>query len=57
MDAKTFVEDEKFLGQPGLSDIQYDIVEAMSQIYKKEDLINLMGSVDGPFYYDKYTKK
>lgn len=56
VDAKTFVEDEKFLGQPGLSDIQYDIVEAMSQIYKKEDLIDLLGEVEGSRYYEKYTK-
>lgn len=56
VDAKTFVEDEKFLGQPGLSDIQYDIVEAMSQIYKKEDLLDLLGEVEGARYYDKYTK-
>jgi hypothetical protein len=35
VDAKTFVEGEDFLGQPPLSDIQYDIVEAMSQIYRK----------------------
>ena len=43
VDAKTFVEDENFLGQPPLSKIQYDIVEAMSQVYKKEDLVELMG--------------
>jgi hypothetical protein len=38
VDAKTFVESPDYLGQPPLSDIQYDIVEAMSQIYRKEDL-------------------
>jgi hypothetical protein len=56
VDAKTFVEGDAFLGQPPLSDVQYDIVEAMSQIYKKEDLIDLMGSVEGEKYYKKYTK-
>jgi hypothetical protein len=56
VDAKTFVEDEKFLGQPGLSDIQYDIVEAMSQIYRKEDVLDLLGEVEGSRYYEKYTK-
>jgi hypothetical protein len=56
VDAKTFVEDEKFLGQPPLSDIQYDIVEAMSQIYKKEDLMDLLGEEQGARYYEKYTK-
>jgi hypothetical protein len=44
------------LGQPPLSQVQYDIVEAMSQIYKLEDLIELMGDTDGRKYYKKYTK-
>jgi hypothetical protein len=56
VDARTFVEGEDYLGQPPLSDIQYDIVEAMSQIYRKEDLINIMGEDAGTKYYDKYTK-
>jgi hypothetical protein len=56
VDAKTFVEGEDFLGQPPLSQIQYDIVEAMSQIYKQEDLVYLMGEEDGARYYKKYTK-
>ena len=56
VDAKTFVESTDFLGQPPLSIIQYDIVEAMSQIYKKEDLEDLMGSIEGGKYYAKYTK-
>ena len=56
VDAKTFVEGEAYLGQPPLSQVQYDIVEAMSQIYKLEDLIELMGETDGTRYYKKYTK-
>jgi hypothetical protein len=56
VDAKTFVEGEAYLGQPPLSQVQYDIVEAMSQIYKKEDLIDLMGPIEGEKYYKKYTK-
>jgi hypothetical protein len=56
VDARTFVEGEDYLGQPPLSDIQYDIVEAMSQIYRKEDLIDLMGEEKGSRYYEKYTK-
>jgi hypothetical protein len=56
VDAKTFVEGEAYLAQPPLSDVQYDIVEAMSQIYKLEDLINLMGQEEGTKYYKKYTK-
>ena len=56
VDARTFVEGVDYLGQPPLSDIQYDIVEAMSQIYKLEDLIELMGDTEGTRYYKKYTK-
>ena len=56
VDAKTFVEGEAYLGQPPLSDVQYDIVEAMSQIYRKEDLIDLLGAEEGTRYYKKYTK-
>jgi hypothetical protein len=56
VDAKTFVEGEAYLGQPPLSDIQYDIVEAMSQIYRKEDVINMLGEEKGTQYYNKYTK-
>ena len=56
VDAHTFVEDENFLGQPPLSKIQYDIVEAMSQIYRKEDLVVLMGQEAGAQYFKKFTK-
>ena len=56
VDAKTFVESPDYLRQPTLSDIQYDIVEAMSQIYRKEDLEELYGSVEGAKYFNKYTK-
>ena len=56
VDAKTFVESPEYLGQPPLSDIQYDIVQAMSQIYRKEDLQELMGEKEGEEYYEKYTK-
>jgi hypothetical protein len=56
VDAKTFVESPEFLGQPRLSEIQYNIIEAMSQIYKEEEVKNLLGEVEGQRYYDKYTK-
>jgi hypothetical protein len=56
VDVKTFVESPDYLSQPPLSQIQYDIVEAMSQIYKKEDLQNLLGTEKGAKHYDKYTK-
>jgi hypothetical protein len=56
VDAKTFVEGEAFLNQPPLSDVQYDIVEAMSQIYKEPELQQIMGTSEGSKYYKKYTK-
>ena len=56
VDAKTFVEGDYYLGQPPLSQVQYDIVEAMSQIYKIEDVIDIMGEEEGRRYYKKYTK-
>ena len=56
VDAKTFVESADYLGQPPLSLIQYEIVEAMSQIYRKEELQEVFGSVAGAQYFDKYTK-
>jgi hypothetical protein len=56
VDVKTFVESPDYLGQPSLSDAQYDIVEAMSQIYKQEDLQRIMGDKEGADYYNKYTK-
>jgi len=56
VDVKTFVEGEDYLNQPKLSAIQYDIVEAMSQIYKQEELEYLMGREEGARHYKKYTK-
>ena len=56
VNARTFVEGADYLGQPPLSDVQYDIVEAMSQIYKLEDLIDILGDTEGRRYYKKYTK-
>ena len=56
VDVKTFVESPDYLGQPPLSPIQYDIVEAMSQIYRKEDLQEIMGTEEGARHYQKYTK-
>ena len=56
VDVRTFVEGDEYLAQPKLSEIQYDIVEAMSQIYRLEDLQDIMGAVDGAKHYKKYTK-
>ena len=56
VDVKTFVEGDAYLGQPPLSDIQYDAVLAMSQIYRLEDLQKLLGDDEGTKFYKKYTK-
>lgn len=56
VDVKTFVESPDYLGQPTLSEIQYDIVEAMSQIYKEHDLMVMMGDAAGKAHFKKYTK-
>lgn len=56
VDAKTFVESHQYLGQPPLSPIQYDIVESMAQIYKKEDVERFLGATEGARYYKKFTK-
>lgn len=44
---ETFVYDKKFLDHPRLSDIQFDIAERMSQILKKDTLIDLWGEAEG----------
>lgn len=56
VDAKTFVEGHQYLGQPALSPIQYDIVESMAQIYKKEDVERFLGATEGARYFKKFTK-
>ncbi len=56
VDVKTFVEGEQYLNQPPLSKIQYDIVESMAQIYKREDVERFMGTKDGGRHFAKYTK-
>jgi hypothetical protein len=56
VDVETFVYSKDYLGQPELSQIQIDLVEAMSQIYRLEELITIMGDVEGRKQYKKYTK-
>ena len=56
VDVRTFVRSKDFLGQPELSDIQYTLVETMSQIYRIEDLIRIMGDRAGREHHAKYTK-
>jgi hypothetical protein len=56
VDVKTFVTSSEFLNQPELSEIQYDIVKAMSQILRQPELELIYGSSEGAQYYKKYTK-
>jgi hypothetical protein len=56
VDVRTFVTDPKFLGQPELSEYQYDLVECMSQIYKLDDLKRFMEPDEAARHYKKYTK-
>jgi hypothetical protein len=56
VDVRTFVRDQKYLGQPELSEIQYTLIETMSQIFKEEDLKRFMGDAEGANHYKKYTK-
>ena len=44
---ETFVYDKKYLNHPRLSEIQFDIAERMSQILKKDTLIDLWGEAEG----------
>lgn len=43
VDVFTFVTGEKYLGLKGLSEHQYSLVKAMTQIYRKETLVALFG--------------
>ena len=56
VDLDTFLHDPQYLDQPELSQIQRDLVEAMSQIYRQEDLIRFMGDKEGRDHFKKYTK-
>lgn len=56
VDVITFVTSTDYLAQPPLSEIQYDAVRAMSQIYKESDLQRVLGNAEGSRYYKKYTK-
>ena len=56
VDVRTFVHGEDYLAQPELSSIQYDVVEAGSQIYRLEDLYRFMDEKEAKKHYQKYTK-
>jgi hypothetical protein len=47
VELEEFVTSEHYLGLPPLSKYQYDAIKAMSQIYKKQTLINLYGERAG----------
>ena len=57
VDVRTFTTSKDYLGLPPLSEYQYTLAECMSQIYKEEDLIALMGEKEGKEHYKKYTKQ
>jgi hypothetical protein len=52
-----FVTSSDFLGQPELSEIQYTLVETMSQIYQQKDLERFMSHDAAAQHYKKYTKQ
>ena len=56
VDVVEFVTSPDYLGQPGLSDIQYTLVETMSQIYQQKDLERFMERDRAAQHYKKYTK-
>lgn len=56
VDVVTFVTAPEYLGQPPLSENQYTLVECMSQIYREEDLITILGVENGKDHFKKYTK-
>jgi hypothetical protein len=56
VDVRTFVNGEEYLAQPVLSAIQYEVVEAMSQIYRVDELVTILGEDAGRKHYKKYTK-
>jgi hypothetical protein len=56
VDVKTFVTSSDFLNQPELSEIQYDIVKAMSQILRQPELEMIYGASQAAVHYKKYTK-
>ena len=42
-----FVTDKNYLGLPPLSEYQYQMIRAMTQIYKRETLHKIYGPVEG----------
>ncbi len=53
---ETFVTDRKFLGlERQLSDVQIEISKHITQIFKPQTLIEIMGEEKGLEYYNEYT--
>jgi len=50
-----FVTDKHYLGLPPLSEIQLEIGKRITQIFKPETLVQLMGEEQGLEYYHNYT--
>jgi len=51
VDLKTFVTSPDYLGLPPLSELQYELIERSSQIYKESTLKKLFGEEDGSKRY------
>jgi len=51
VDLKTFVTSQDYLGLPPLSELQYELIERSSQIYKESTLKKLFGEEDGSKRY------
>lgn len=47
VDLREFVTSPKYLGLPPLSELQYELIEKSSQIYKESTLIKLYGEEEG----------
>ena len=47
VDIEEFVTSKDYLGLPPLSEYQYTMIKASTQIYKKETLVKLYGEVEG----------
>lgn len=56
VDVRTFVTDPRYLGLPELSEIQYHVVEMMSQIYYEKDLARFMDRQEARQYFKEFTK-
>lgn len=52
-----FVTDKSYLGLPPLSDLQYMMLKASTQIYKQDTLINLYGEDEGRKIYKQTCKE